>query len=127
MIHLRQRCGLAALFATILSQHVASAATVEGNCLAGIPWFNVSDYLSDDAIISCRGQPSQLANAGRYWGKNDAKNASIVALPANAKDISLMTKAISAFAPDSFDWTFVGGAHSQGKALSTIYPYSRHS
>jgi len=41
---------------------------VQGDCVShdrGLSW--LSTQLSPTAVISCRGSPLQLYNAGRYW------------------------------------------------------------
>jgi len=43
---------------------------VQGDCVShdrGLTW--LSTQLSPAAVISCRGSPLQLYNAGRYWGE----------------------------------------------------------
>jgi hypothetical protein len=43
---------------------------VQGDCVAGdkgLTW--LAKQLTPSSVISCRGSPLQLYNAGRYWGE----------------------------------------------------------
>lgn len=94
-------------------------AKVQGNCTAndgGLTW--LASQLSANATISCLGSPLQEYNAGRYWGLQFAKNASIVVFPASTQDVSATVKATQ-MTPLGVDYAFVSGAHGQTNASSS--------
>ena len=89
-------------------------ATVQGRCTSddkGLSW--LASQLSPSAVISCLGSPLQQYNAGRYWGLQYAKNASVVVFPTTPAEVAAAMKA-TALSPLGADFAFVGGAH--GKA-----------
>jgi len=90
-----------------------ASAFVQGNCSGTDPslqWLNTK--LSPHAAIACRGEPLQLKNAGRYWGEQYGKNASVVVYPITKEDVSYAVQA-SNMSPLGCDFAFVCGAHSQ--------------
>jgi FAD/FMN-containing dehydrogenase len=92
---------------------------IEGTCVegdAGLTW--LSSKLSGNAIISCRGQPSQIYNANRYWGKQYGKDADVVVFPANARDVSVTIRATQK-TDLGRDYAFVSGAHSMTNSSSS--------
>lgn len=98
---------------------VAFSARLEGNCIAGdagLSW--LAPLLSTNAAISCQGQGLASYTAGRYWGSQYGKNASVVIFPATAKDVSYAVQAASK-SPLGKDFAFVCGAHSQTGASSS--------
>lgn len=90
---------------------VQSTATVQGSCIsgdAGLSW--LASQLSPQAVISCLGSPLQLYNAGRYWGMQYAKNASVVVFPVTPEEVSITMRATSK-TPLGTNFAFVGGGH----------------
>ncbi|ATY59728.1 FAD binding domain [Cordyceps militaris] len=108
-----------AALAAYVSSNVAVRPRIEGACVrsdAALRW--LASQLSENAAISCRGQPLQQHNADRYWGEQFGKNASVVVYPATTHDVS---RAVQAAAWSTFgrDFSVVGGAHSQVNASSS--------
>lgn len=73
----------------IVSSYCAATAygvaTIQGSCTSGdtgLSW--LASQLSAPSIISCLGSPLQQFNAGRYWGTQYGKNASVVVFPATS-------------------------------------------
>ena len=103
----------------------SASAAVQGSCASNtntdissrnaLSW--LESKLSSNAVISCRGAPLQLYNAGRYWGEQYGKNASVVVFPVTTQDVSYAVQA-AAQAPCFSDFAFVGGAHGQTNASS---------
>jgi len=96
-----------------------TSAFVQGNCVegdAGLQWLD--SKLSPKAAISCKGSPLQLYNAGRYWGEQYGRNASVVVFPVTKEDVSFALQA-SSRTPLGCDLAFVSGAHSQTNASSS--------
>lgn len=90
---------------------VYAAASVEGDCISndkGLTW--LAPQLSPSSFISCAGSPLQLYNAGRYWGEQFGKNASVVVFPASAADVASTIKA-AGMSPLGTDFAFVSGGH----------------
>ncbi|QDS70221.1 hypothetical protein FKW77_007032 [Venturia effusa] len=98
---------------------VAAKAIVQGNCTAaddGLQW--LEENLSPQAVISCKGEPLQLFNAGRYWGTQFGKNASVVVFPVSAQDVSYTVQATQKTS-FSQEFAFASGAHSMINASSS--------
>lgn len=113
MMRLRYLLTVAVTFAC-----TSASAVVEGDCThhdATLGWLARS--LSDYSAISCLGQPLQRHNAGRYWGEQFGKNASVVVYPGNTQDVSHAVKAASK-SPLAQDFALVGGGHSMINASS---------
>lgn len=88
-----------------------AVATIQGACTkhdAGLSW--LAAQMSAKAVISCLGSPLQKYNAGRYWGLQHAKNASVVVFPTTTEEVASAMKATS-MTPLGADFAFVGGAH----------------
>jgi len=106
------------LFTTALFifSHIGAAygaATVQGDCVAGDRGLNwLASQLSSSAVISCAGQPLQLYNANRYWGKQYGRNASVVIFPTTAGEVASTMKATS-MTPLGEGFAFAGGAYRQ--------------
>ncbi|GAB7338882.1 hypothetical protein MBLNU457_5565t2 [Dothideomycetes sp. NU457] len=94
------------------------SAFVQGNCTVTDPSLRwLANRLSPQAAIACRGEPLQLKNAGRYWGEQYGKNASVVVYPITKEDVSYAVQA-SNRSPLGRDFAFVCGAHSMTGASS---------
>ncbi|KAI9667868.1 MAG: hypothetical protein M1821_000687 [Bathelium mastoideum] len=78
----------------------------------------LAQQLSPSAAIACRGSPLQIYNAGRYWGVEYSKNASVVVFPASREDVSNAVKA-AATSPLGQNLAFVSGGHGQTNASSS--------
>ena len=105
------------LFLTFAS--LASGALVQGTCVQNDSILEqLSQQLSPNAAIACRGSPLQVYNAGRYWGVEYSKNASIVVFPTSKEDVSYAVKAAAAW-PLGKDLAFVSGGHGQTNASSS--------
>lgn len=99
---------------------VSAKAIVQGNCTRtdkGLQW--LEEQLSPKAVISCKGEPLQLFNAGRYWGTQFGKNASVVVFPASAQDVSYTVRATQRTSFGQKEFAFVSGAHSMINASSS--------
>lgn len=90
-----------------------AAATIQGKCVSGdrgLSW--LASQLSSNAVISCAGQPLQLYNAGRYWGTQYGKNASVVVFPTTASEVASTMNA-TLMTPLGTGFAFAGGAHGE--------------
>ena len=95
-----------------------AAAVIQGNCTSSDSALNwLSHHLSSASAISCLGSPLQQHNAGRYWGSQFGKNASVVVYPGSTQDVSYTVQAANR-SPLGADFAIVGGAHSQINASS---------
>jgi len=99
------------LFASVLTGLASATAAVQGTCVqgdSGLSW--LASKLGASAVIACSGSPLQLYNVNRYWGKQVAKNASVVVYPTTAEEVSYAVQATNK-TPLGKDFAFVGGAH----------------
>ena len=106
-------------FCTVLSLRLVRATIVQGNCFRNDQALEkLSQELSRNAAIACRGEPLQLYNAGRYWGVQYSKDASVVMFPATKEDVSCAVKA-AAVSPLGKDLAFVSGGHGETNASTS--------
>ena len=97
----------------------ASAVTVQGDCANNDTALAVlTRQLSSNAAVACRGSELQLYNAGRYWGTQYSRNASVVVFPATREDVSAVVKAAAA-SPLGDNLAFVSGGHGETNASSS--------
>lgn len=97
---------------------VAGGPIVEGDCVRrdeGLQW--LVSKLSNEAAVSCLGQPLQKQNAHRYWGTQFAKDAQVVVYPASTEDVSVAVRAANR-SPTGHDFAVVCGAHGMINASS---------
>jgi hypothetical protein len=110
---------LSTLLVAILATTSHAAAVAEGMCTKLDPGLQLLEQqLSSNSLISCKGSPGQLYNAGRYRGLQFSKNASVVVFPASIQDVSYTVQATQK-TPPGRNYAFVYGAHSMTNASSS--------
>ncbi|KAF2221486.1 hypothetical protein BDZ85DRAFT_17790 [Elsinoe ampelina] len=105
-----------AITLSVLALTSVTSAFVQGDCVkkdAGLKW--LAGKINKSSAISCRGQPLQLFNQGRYWGTQYGKNASVVVFPSTKEDVAFAVQAASKTKLGK-EFAFVAGAHGQTNA-----------
>ncbi|KAF2149857.1 FAD binding domain protein [Myriangium duriaei CBS 260.36] len=101
-----------------LALAAGASALVQGDCAssdAGLKW--LASVIDKKTAISCKGQPLQQHNAGRYFGTQNSVSASVVVFPATKKDVQNAVQAANKSSLGS-NFAFVGGAYGQTNAAS---------
>lgn len=102
----------------VLATIVLGGPVVEGDCARqdyGLQW--LVSKLSNNAAVSCFGQPLQKKNAQRYWGTQFSKDAQVVVYPSSTEDVSFAVRA-ARMSPTGNDFAIVCGGHSMINASS---------